>query len=315
MRLQAKNENNIRFANNKYCCNHCGHFDKNIEKVIEHCTTHEIMPIKNPIQNLYKMLMNTSYGKTIIKPQATGIKVFNSEEEVRRYAINNTNQSIKYWQIGTKDKYMLETRNNILDHSNYPHVGSLILSMSKKIMNKVIYAAEDNDIKILYTDTDSMHLEQNKVDKLRKIHKQKYGGKLIGNSMGQFHSDFSSSKAQKGFEIVSDVCYIIAPKVYYDKLIVDDQGTNDYHYKMKGIPQKCIQIRGEEIGEDVEAVYRGLFNYEEQEFDILKGVDVKLNKNKNQEIIERTTKFVRRVKMQKYEDTGDNVSKITTIKK
>ena len=59
-------------------------------------------------------------------------------------------------------------------------------------MNRVICLAEDNGIDIFYQDTDSMHLEDNKVKKLAELFFKKYNTQLIGKQMGQFHTDFKA---------------------------------------------------------------------------------------------------------------------------
>ena len=50
-----------------------------------------------------------------------------------------------------------------MSHFNYVHCGVEILSMSKRIMNKVFSCADDLGIKIYYQDTDSIHLNYDEV--------------------------------------------------------------------------------------------------------------------------------------------------------
>ena len=71
-----------------------------------------------------------------------------------------------------------------------PHLGCQILSYSKRLMNKVMSLADDNDINIYYTDTDSIHIDESGVEPLAKLYEDKYGQKLIGKRLGQFHCDF-----------------------------------------------------------------------------------------------------------------------------
>ena len=57
-------------------------------------------------------------------------------------------------------------------------------------MNEVMCLAEDLNIKIYYQDTDSMHIEKDKLELLNNKFKLIYGRDLIGKNLGQFHNDF-----------------------------------------------------------------------------------------------------------------------------
>ena len=57
-------------------------------------------------------------------------------------------------------------------------------------MNEVMCLAEDNGIKVFYQDTDSMMLYDKNVGALGNLFKEEYGRELIGEAMGQFHTDF-----------------------------------------------------------------------------------------------------------------------------
>ena len=72
----------------------------------------------------------------------------------------------------------------------------MILAMSKRIMNEVMTLAEDLKINVYYQDTDSLHIESDKLEELRTVFKNKYNRELIGKNLGQFHSDFESSKGK-----------------------------------------------------------------------------------------------------------------------
>lgn len=92
----------------------------------------------------------------------------------------------------TKDLYRFETVENTLEYASNTLFGSHLLSMSKRIMMEVITTAEDNNINIYYQDTDSMHIEADKVELLANAFKKVYGRELIGKNLGQFHSDFDT---------------------------------------------------------------------------------------------------------------------------
>ena len=53
----------------------------------------------------------------------------------------------------------------IMSHYNYVHAGIEILSMSKRIMNRVFDVSSDCGVKIDYQDTDSIPMSYDDVDK------------------------------------------------------------------------------------------------------------------------------------------------------
>ena len=69
-------------------------------------------------------------------------------------------------------------------------IGVQILSMSKRIMNEVICLAEDLGINVYYQDTDSIHIDDDKIELLEKEFEKRFGRKLRGDQLGQFHPDF-----------------------------------------------------------------------------------------------------------------------------
>ena len=109
---------------------------------------------KNPAQSVIKLLMNSMYGKTILKPVETDTVVENIEEYFATYI------SYSYNYIGSvievNGTYYMKKVQPILPHYNYVHCGVEILSMSKRIMNRVFGSASDIGVKIYYQDTDSI---------------------------------------------------------------------------------------------------------------------------------------------------------------
>ena len=78
---------------------------------------------------------------------------------------------------------------------NYVHCGVWILSMSKRIMNKVFDVSNDGGVKIYYQDTDSIHLNYDDVDEHVEKYKQTYNQDLVGGGLGNFHVGFSMDGA------------------------------------------------------------------------------------------------------------------------
>ena len=80
-------------------------------------------------------------------------------------------------------------KNSVMSHFNSVHCGVEILSMSKRIMNRIFDVSCDCGVKVYFQDTDSIHLHYGDVDGIVKRHKQKYNQDLVGDGLGNFHVD------------------------------------------------------------------------------------------------------------------------------
>ena len=224
---------------------------------------------KNPAQVVIKLLMNSMYGKTILKPVETDTVVV-PEWRFEKYINYNYNFIQSCIKVG--DRYYVKKIKSILNHYNYVQCGVEILSMSKRIMNEVMCLAEDLDLKIYYQDTDSMHINYEEVDTLAAEFKNIYGRELIGEDMSQFHVDFDMDGA-KG-DIYAKECYFIAKKVYIDKLeSVDAEGNtiNSDHIRMKSVPTSCIKYTSKEMNLQPMELYKQLFESKKINFDLTEG--------------------------------------------
>lgn len=225
-------------------------------KVIENLfeTRLKYKALTSPLQSVVKLIMNSMYGKTITRERECS-SVILLDEEVKqkdpetgkfkkvnafhKYIANNYNRLKGFTKIGDSNLKMVEVFNNVYDHQGMPHVGSEILAMSKRIMSEVMCLAEDNGIDIFMQDTDSMHMRHSQTDLLDKLFSEKYGRKLSGKAMGQFHCDFDSDILEKG-RMWSKHFVALGKKSYVD-VLTDSSGKIDYHVRMKGIPKKCLQ--------------------------------------------------------------------------
>lgn len=305
-RLENKNENIVHKVNNKYKCKHCAHdteFDHILKLIDHHRTQHKEIKIKsNPIQNIYKLIMNSAYGKTIIKPVEIGTVFKSSEEEAMKYIIYNNINVDCYYKIADSDKYIIKVFNNTNDHFNYPQVGSIILDHSKRIMNEVMQLADDLDVLILYQDTDSMHIPARSIKQLASEFKRIYKRELIGEGLGQFNSDFkepgSCPKENLLEELYTTESIMLAPKVYYDRVRYGKNGDSYDHIRMKGVPTNSIKDYARVHNITVRDVYNKLYEGYQLQFDLLVG-SVKFNKNKDLSYSNRL-EFKRNIKI--YED-------------
>ena len=113
---------------------------------------------KNPVQLLYKLMLNTAYGKTIQKPKDSRIIWKENTRTSENALIKTFGESIQY--ISTSEysnMFKAKIRIGILNNWAMPQCGSLVLSQSKRIMNKFLVEFGEHSY---YTDTDSIFITE-----------------------------------------------------------------------------------------------------------------------------------------------------------
>ena len=268
---------------------------------------------KNPIQIIYKLIGNSSYGKLNQAPIEHTEQILTDN---RRYM--KTKGATKYDAGCTYMEHVLSTKFNSLtsleriktdpyngntyiakfkksfyEHYNYVHCGSMVLSKAKRIMNEVMCLAEDHDLKIYYTDTDSMLIRDTDIQTLEKEFKLKYKRDLIGNNYGQFHIDFPMGEGDIS-KPVAVSSYFIGKKSYYCKIKNTDKDGNIYytdHIRAKGITTSTIQhynkhkeyyneLNGEDLNiNNPEDIYKLLYEGKTLSFDLAKDNPKFINEN------------------------------------
>ena len=219
----------------------------------------------NPAQEVYKLIMNSGYGKSIMKPIETSTHFFNTFDDFEKYwAINHAH--IKDGEC-FENIYKIKKIKPICEHHNIAHVGASILSMSKRIMNEVMCCAEDEGIQLMYQDTDSIHLRDSEISKLAKAFENKYGRELIGKDLGQFHSDFDIKGCK---DVVATNSIFLGKKCYIDKLLGDGEKV-DYHIRLKGVPNQVILNYCDEQKITPFELYEQMYKGKEIVFDLTKG--------------------------------------------
>lgn len=255
----------------------------------------------NPIEMIYKLIMNSGYGKSIMKEIETENKFFNTKDSFQKYLSKNYNYINDYTEYGN-GKYKVKKIKTFNQHFNLAHIGSEILSMSKRIMNRVICLAEDTGLKILYTDTDSIHIRDSDIKLLGNIYRNKYHKTLIGKELGQFHTDFELiADGLKCNSVVSFQSIFLGKKAYLDLLKGNHKITGEvvygYHIRMKGVNEGSVHVYAEEndMKNDIWKVYSKLYDGDSIKFDLMKGGLLNFKYDKKYNIITDPI-FVREVK-------------------
>jgi hypothetical protein len=157
--------------------------------------------------------------------------------------------------------------------------------------------AEDNNMNIYYQDTDSMHIEDDKVNILANLFKQIYKRELIGKNMGQFHCDFEVEGLK---DIVAIDSIFLGKKAYIDKLEGTDIETSEkriaYHARLKGIPNRLIENTAHKMNMNQYELFQSLYEGKSIEFDLLDKGGVLGFKRNNDRSITTIKEFKRIIK-------------------
>ena len=282
-----------------------GLFDERLKKKQSHTA----------LANTLKLMLNSSYGKTIMKKCNTKTEIIPAEKRTKNkitgewkvvsnkhfesYIYNNFNTIKSYRKMNDKN-YVIEKI--CADRSyNRAHVGCAILSMSKRIMNEVFDIANTNNLPIYYTDTDSLHCNLKDVKTLEDKYEEEYDKKLNGKQLEQFHTDFDL-KGAKG-EIYATKSIFLGKKSYIDYLESKDENgetINGIHVRLKGITKEGLEHTAKEYEGGVFELFEDLAKGTSKSI-ILNPFNKDTNKNKvmfdfkNGEVSTRK-EFVRTVK-------------------
>jgi len=282
-------------------------FNTGISSTIKHLFDKRVLLKQqgSPAQEGIKLLMNTAFGMTGRKADMTDIK-YVEDKEITNY-IHNHHNEIKILTRMPNSTWRVEIWKSINDHFNMAHLACRILSYSKKLMNDVVCMVEKHcGTNVLYTDTDSMHLPADVIPLLRQKYSEVFNRELIGNSLGQFHSDFSFDGAytrenrklvpcsfKAVGQIESKASYLIWKKSYIDE-IEDEAGNRAWHIRLKGVPMKCIVNKvNEEYEGDPMKMYEDFYQGSTVEFKLGCGGHVMFKTNKNHSI--ETVQMIRKI--------------------
>lgn len=217
----------------------------------------------NQLQEVLKLFMNSSYGKTIQKDIKEDYR-FYDKRSGDKFLKNNYGRIKEIIEINPQTYWF--KLDGINELTFIPcHIGALILGMSKRIMNEVICTAEDNNIDVYYQDTDSIHIKKQDVKSLADAFEARFGRELIGLEMGQFHVDFPLIDNK---ETWSKRSIFLGKKCYIDCLI-NTEGKEEDFIRMKGVPERVVKNTAKDMKIELYDLYDSMFKGEEIKFDLL----------------------------------------------
>jgi hypothetical protein len=236
-----------------------------ISEVINECFK-ERLKLKaqgNPLADVYKIILVSSYGKMGQKAVEKQVKYVDEKDHAafldRSYHLITQTDDMGNGQHQHRVEYTVE-----LDQSfNQQHVACEVLSMSKQTVNEVSDVLDEMGEPPLYTDTDSLHIYADIIPELEQRFRQRYGRELVGKNLGQFHCDF----AGEGHPVAVESIFL-AKKVYCD-VLVNDQGVEKVHFRMKRVSYSVLERHvNRDFDGDVMGLYRYLYAGNPYTFDL-----------------------------------------------
>jgi len=259
-------------------------FNKKMGDLVEHLFNARLKYKKEKNESLQlccKLMMNSIYGRSIMKQSKENIVVVENNDKMEEYIYSNFS-TITEWEKLNDRQYKVYHDKSDLTY-NYSQVGCSILSYSKRIVNEVMDVANNNNINIYYTDTDSLHIINSGIPKLESEYKKIHGRDLNGKNLGQFHSDFNIEINEladiKEYNKKADIactkvtayksCFI-GKKFYCDMLKGHNwmTGKTEYghHVRIKGVTAAGINHKIKEYDNDVFKIFKNMTDGNEETF-------------------------------------------------
>ncbi len=203
------------------------------------------------MSEICKLALNSLYGKTIVKPNIVRT-VVRQNESVNDYIVKNFENLIDMEECHNQS--ILTISDDGVGHANMAHIGGMILSMARRIMNELLDIANTIGVVVTYTDTDSAHIVGDPKH-LEDAYMFKYKKTLLGTSLGQFSLELK----YPGHTDIHSIRTIVLGKKVYLHIV---QGTTPdgiietyTHIRIKGINTHAIKEYPDHI-----ALYEKLYN-------------------------------------------------------
>ena len=228
-------------------------FNNKIGQIIRHLYNERarFKQLKNSgMSEIIKLIMNSLYGKTIQKTSNTTIIYKDDFKYIRRNWDN-----ITYYTDKGRGQYRIKM-NTPDDSFNLGHIGTTILSMSKRIMNELQDLTNEMKILTFYGDTDSSFIQNSEILRLDTEYKKRYGRPLLGDDLQQMQYDFSLYDVKKQ-NIKATKAIFLGKKSYC--CFIEGDGKSKFHYKLKGVSVHSIQAKANaEFNGDIYEMYKSM---------------------------------------------------------
>lgn len=204
----------------------------------------------NGMQGIFKLFLNSSYGKLIMKERLVETKFFDEYHDFLDFIGENSERIKTSTELGD-NLFICETYKAINDHKNFSHCGAYVLAMSKRIMNRIFSIIQDmeeenDEIIAYYQDTDSILMLKHYTEELGIRFKNTYNEDLYGKQLGQLSPDFRGGK-------FSSYSTFLGKKMYYCEF---EDGSS--HIRLKGCPAVLLSLMTtEQIRNAVDIMYDG----------------------------------------------------------
>ncbi len=221
---------------------------------------------KLPSQIVYKLMLNSAYGRLIMN-KSEKHKKFVRNEQFKNYY--NNHYIVEDPEIIGNYALFKEIETDISVNELPIHIGYEILLCSKMLMMNL---SNNPDNLIYYTDTDSVHMKP--ID-----------GFIEGKDLGNFHNDINIDGKPIIHTAVISAAYFISKKFYNHIIFYKDNDNKlqvTAHNVIKGISNNATIESGERLCEfSVEKsleVFEKIYNGESITFDLLGGGNVSMIK-------------------------------------
>ena len=197
------------------------------------------------LSSICKLILNSTYGKTQTRLSNIETCILNNKKwdkekkeyvedtKYNDYLVNNFH-TIKQCDSLNDDQHTV-TKFKFDSSYNFIQMSVKILDMSKRIMNELFNTMRNLKVDYIYTDTDSVYLETQHLDKVVSSYNTEYNREMIGKYLLQFSNDLEVN----GKDAVSKESLFLGKKSYLCKLETEDC-EKGMKVTMKGIPKTSL---------------------------------------------------------------------------